>query len=213
MLKSLLMLFSFALLSAGNAHADRTLEQSIERLQHEWAIVNYQTPKDQKESAYKTLSDMAHEVTQRNPGRAEPMIWEAIILSSYAGAKGGLGALSLVKQSRDLLLSAEKIDPRSLNGSIYTSLGSLYYKVPGWPIGFGDHDKAKEYLNKALQMNPTGIDPLYFYGDLMLDEGNYAKAAEFFKRALTAPPRPGREDADAGRRIEIQAGLRKAEQK
>jgi len=111
------------------------------------------------------------------------------------------------------LLAAEKINPNALNGSIYTSLGSLYYKVPGWPIGFGDKKKAREYLEKALQLNPTGIDPNYFYADFLSGQGEYAKAVEYYKKALAAPARPGREDADAGRRQDVEEGLKTAEKK
>ena len=42
---------------------------------------------------------------QEYPGRAEPLIWHGIILSSLAGAKGGLGALGLAKEARDQLLA------------------------------------------------------------------------------------------------------------
>ena len=138
------------------------------------------------------------------------MIWEAIILSGYAKAKGGLGALKFAEQARDLLIASLKIDPNALQGSANTSLGSLYYKVPRWPIGFGDHKKAREHLEKALAINPTGIDPNYFYADFLLQEGESAKAAEYFNRALAAPPRPGREDADEGRKSDIMEGLKKA---
>ncbi len=52
------------------------------------------------------------------------------MLSTYAGAKGGLGALSLAKKSRAVLESALMIDDQALQGSAYTSLGALYAKVP-----------------------------------------------------------------------------------
>ena len=199
------------LLSINPAFAEGGLDSSIEQLQHAWAKANYQTPKDGQEAAFKALAEEAHQVSAANPGHAEPMIWEAIILSGYAKAKGGLGALKIAEQSRDLLLAAEKINPQALNGSAYTSLGSLHYKVPGWPLGFGDKKKARNYLEKALQINPTGIDPNYFYGDFLVSQGEQAKAAEYFKKALNAPPRPGREDADAGRKAEIQEALQKIE--
>ena len=141
------------------------------------------------------------------------MVWEAIILSSYAKFAGGLSALSKAKAARDLLERAEKIDPAALNGSIYTSLGSLYYKVPRWPIGFGDKKKARAYLEKALQINPDGIDPNYFYGDFLLEQGEYAKARTYLEKALASPPRNGREDADQGRRTEVEQDLEKANQK
>ena len=97
-----------------------------------------------------------------------------------------------------------------LNGSIYTSLGSLYYQVPGWPIGFGNDDKAEKYLKKALALNPDGIDANFFYGDYLLEEGRYQEAVAALEKALHAPARPEREIADAGRRAEIQAKLKQA---
>ena len=109
-------------------------------------------------------------------GRAEPQIWYGIIAASYAGARGGLGALSLAKDAKKALEQALEIDPKALDGSAYTSLGSLYYQVPGWPIGFGNDDKAREMLDKALALNPDGIDSNYFMGDFLYRKGDYAAA-------------------------------------
>jgi len=132
-------------------------------------------------------------------------VWEGIVLSTYAGAKGGLGALSLAKKSRDCLLEATKIDPAALRGSAYTSLGALYYKVPGWPLGFGDEDKAASYLHKALELNPDGMDPNYFLGELLFEQGKYSGSLQHLQKALAAAARPDRPIADAGRRAEIDA--------
>src|SRR5690606_27578047 len=107
----------------------------------------------------------------------------------------------------------ETIDPSALNGSVYTSLGSLYYHVPGWPIGFGDDKRAGEYLKKALAINPDGIDPNFFYGDFLIEEGDYQQAIAVLQHALEAPPRPGREVADEGRRAEILKAIEKAKDK
>lgn len=204
-----------ALLFAANTAFAETipLDASIEKLQHDWATANYQTPEKNKEEVFKKLSEQAHQVSAGNPGRAEPLIWEAIILSGYAKVKGLFGDASVAQKARDLLFDAEKINPQALNGSIYTTLGSLHYKVPGWPISFGDKKKAREYLEKSLQINPDGIDPNYFYADFLLDRGEYAKSLEYFKKALNAPARPGREDADAGRKADIQAGIKEVEKK
>jgi len=204
---TLLLAFSSQFAAAQEA---APLNSAIAELQHEWAKANYQTPEGQQEPAFKALEDKAHQVSAHYPGKAEPLVWEAIVLAGYAKAHGGLGALDAVKSARELLQRAEKIDPTALDGSVYTSLGSLYAKVPGWPLSFGSKEKARAYLEKALQLNPNGIDPNYFYGDLLLEEGEYAKAAEYLRKALNAPPRPGRADADAGRRHEAQEALDKA---
>ncbi|WP_370634336.1 tetratricopeptide repeat protein [Methylophilus sp. Leaf408] len=193
--------------------ADEKLDGSIASLQHEWAKANYSTPKDAQESAFKNLSEEAHLITERNANAPEALIWEGIANAGYAKAKGGLGALKLAEKARDLLLAAEKSNPNALQGSAYTSLGSLYYKVPGWPIGFGDKKKAKAYLEKALQINPAGIDPNFFYADFLSEQGEYKQAIPYYEKALVASPRIGREDADAGRRAEVEAGLKLAKSK
>jgi Tfp pilus assembly protein PilF len=113
-----------------------------------------------------------------------------------------LGALGLVKQAKASLEQALAADPQALAGSAYTSLGSLYYQVPGWPLGFGDDDKAEAMLKQALTLNPDGIDPNYFYGDFLQRNRRYAEARVVLEKALQAPDRPGRASADAGRRAE-----------
>jgi tetratricopeptide (TPR) repeat protein len=208
----MMLLLSFITLSSP-VFADERLDAEIARIQHDWAKANYQTPKDAQESAFKALTEEAHQITVNNPNAPEALIWEGISFSGYAKAKGGIGALKLAEKARDLLLAAEKINPQVLQGSAYTSLGSLYYKVPGWPIGFGDKKKARSYLEKAIQANPTGVDPNYFYADFLNVQGEHAKAVEYYKKALAAPARLGREDADAGRKKEIEDALKALEVK
>lgn len=179
-------------------------------LSEDWAKIKYQMPQDQRVAALEALNGQASSLVAAHPGDAAPLVWQAIILSTTAGEKGGLGALSLVKQAKKLLEQAEAIDPDALDGSVYTSLGSLYYQVPGWPIGFGSDKKAKAYLRKALAVNPDGMDPNYFYGDFLLQAREYPAAVAAFERALAAPARAQRPIADAGRRSEIETALAKA---
>lgn len=197
-----------ALASVGIAgYADETAD--IQMLQTRWAEIKYQTPEADQEKAFVALVAQAEQLRTANT-QAPYLIWEAIIRSTYAGAKGGLGALDQVKQAKTLLEQAIKLDPAALNGSAYTSLGSLYYQVPGWPVGFGDDKKAKEMLEKGLSYNPDGIDSNYFYGDYLLEQKNYQQALLAFEKALKAAPRPGRESADAGRKGEIESAMAKA---
>jgi len=197
-------------LSWGPARAGDALGQAILDLQHRWAVANYQTPEGAKEDAFAALAERAHAVTAAFSGRAEPLVWEGIILSTYAGVKGGLGALGLAGDAKDRFEAAAAIDPNALNGSIYTSLGILYHEVPGWPLSFGDDDKARAYLKRSLSINPTGIDPNYFYGKFLLDQDEYAAAVKALDKAAKAPDRPGRPLADRGRRAEVQAKLEEA---
>ena len=186
-----------------------TPAEDVVRLQQQWEQIRYKTPVDAQEQALERLTAEAQKAASQPPPNADVLIWYAIIESSYAGAKGGLGALSHAKNARKSLEQALGVNPDALSGSAYTSLGSLYYQVPGWPIGFGDEKKAQEYLRKGLAVNPDGIDPNYFYGDYLYRKGDYAEATRYLNKALQAAPRPGRKIADEGRRSEVEQLLEK----
>ena len=186
-------------------------QQSLQLLQSRWAEINYQLPAAQREAEFAKLAAEADTLVRSNPQDAEFYIWRGIILSTYAGAKGGLGALDLVKQSKASLEQAVALDPKALEGSAYTSMGALYYQVPGWPIGFGDDEQAEKLLKQALQLNPNGIDPNYFYGDFLFRQKRYSEAKLALEKAQAATARPGREVADRGRQAEIAALLAKVQ--
>ncbi|ARU30022.1 hypothetical protein CBR65_09735 [Cellvibrio sp. PSBB006] len=204
MLKIIFTLMIVCLSAVISAEA---LPTDIVYLQTRWAEIKYQLPEGQQEKAFSTLVSEAEKMRINHPQEASYLIWEGIIRSTYAGAKGGLGALDQVKQAKQLFEQAIALAPDAIAGSAYTSLGSLYYQVPGWPLGFGDDKKAKTMLLKGLSYNPEGIDANYFYGDFLLNQKQYQQALQVFEKALLAPPRGGRELADEGRKKEIEAGM------
>jgi len=207
MFKSFMYTSIFFFAVTGSGHAASNLDTDIQELQTSWAIAKYKIPEDKQDIAFEKLTQHAATISKQHMDKAEPLIWQAIIISTHAGVNGGLDALSKVKEARDLLEKAKFINANALNGSVYTSLGSLYYQVPGWPLGFGDDDKAEEYLKKALQLNPKGIDPNFFYADFLIDDGKEQEAIPYLKKAISAPARPARPIADAGRRAEARDKL------
>ena len=200
-------------LSLISSFAIAGVEEDVSTLQKEWEKVKYQSPESSHEKGFESLIKEANQLVAQNPNRAEILIWQGIVESSYAGAKGGLGALAHVKNAKKTFEKALEINPAALDGSAYTSLGSLYYQVPGWPIGFGDDKKAAEYLKKGLSTNPDGIDPNYFYADYLFRSGDYSGAEKSLRKALQAPAINGRKVADDGRRKEINQLLEKVAEK
>jgi tetratricopeptide (TPR) repeat protein len=199
------------MLAAATAFAG--VDDDVAQMRRTWERIKYESPASDQEQALEKLAHQAEKVMNEYPASAEAAIWHGIVEASYAGAKGGLGGLSAAKIARKSLEQALALDPNALQGSAYTSLGTLYYQVPGWPIGFGDDKKALELLRKGLALNPDGIDPNYFYGDYLFRTGDYEGAEAALGKALQAPPRPGRQLADEGRRKEAQELLNKVREK
>jgi len=182
-------------------------------IQSRWAEIRYATAERDQADAYAALVESIAAAREKAPGDLRLTVWEGIVLASQAGAQGGLGALSLAKRAKADFEAVIAIDGSVLDGSAYTSLGSLYYQVPGWPLGFGDDDKAAELLQQGLAIAPDGIDANYFYGDFLLDQKRHREAVAVLEHAMAAPDRPGRASADAGRREEIRAALERARAK
>ena len=162
-----------AVLSPLSAQAITT-DDALASLQEQWAVIKYQTPDHaQQEQAISALAVQAEQLSRNTPGNAVPLLWQAIILSTQADIENNMHSLDEARQARDLLLQAEKLNQQAPGGVVYTSLGVLYYKVPGWPIGFGDNKIARHYLERGLAMSPDGLDENFFYGDFLYQMGEF----------------------------------------
>jgi len=205
-----LTLFSISAISQNSGDMREDITATISSLQSRWAIANYELKGDKQLKAFEQLISDVEAATNEQANEAGIWVWSGIIKSTFAGVKGGLGALKFAKAAKVDLDQAISIDGNVLQGSAYTSLGTLYYQVPGWPIGFGDGDKAEGLLKKAIAINPDGIDSNYFYAQYLLSEKHYSKAEQHLLIAQNAAPRLQRPLADKGRQAEIAVLLAEA---
>ena len=184
------------------------MDGDVMRINNAWAHIRYQV-KDRSAqfNQLAALEGEADKVVQKYPGKAEPLLWKGIVVSEEAARASTFRQLGLATRARDILSKAYAINPRVADGGAAMSLGVLYYKVPGWPIGFGSTAKARNFFQQALQQDPRGLDNNYFYGDFLAQEGDSAHARQFLLRALQAPTNNNRPVWDAGRRAEVRARL------
>lgn len=215
MLKALpALILSLALISVlcPNAEAADKLQNALSNLEYEWATAKYKLPtKSAKLNELSKLEEKADTIARDNPRSADAKIWQAIILATHANVTKSLSGLPKVEKAKELLEESLKINPRAMEGSAHMTLGSLYYQVPGWPISYGDDDKAEEHLKAALAINPNGLDTNYWYGAFLLDDKRPAEAVTYLQKALAAPVRPKRQIADEGRKHEVLKAIADAE--
>ena len=202
MLKFLQKVSVFIILSAF-VSISQAGSADVQSLYRQWADIRYQQKSDEREAMFESLREEAEHLTDAHPEDANIWIWRGIINSTYAGEVGGLSALSVIKEAKRNLEKALEIDASALSGSAYTSLGVLYYQVPGWPLSFGDDDEAEELLKKGLAINPQGIDSNFFYADFLINQGRKKEAKSYLDIAENATDRNDRPIADKGRRAEI----------
>ncbi len=185
----LFVLISLWLVLIPSSPAAPALE-SIQRVGQRWDEIAYHWPKPQQAHGLKVLLRDIQHLKNQLPGRAEPLIWEAIVLVTQASLDPGLSALNMVEKAKDLLLRAVKIDPSAMHGAAYLTLACLYYKVPGWPLSFGNPQKAEQYFQKALTLNPDGIESHYYYGHYLDKFGRTQEAFAQFQQVTQLPPDP-----------------------
>jgi tetratricopeptide (TPR) repeat protein len=202
------VLFAIAGFRVLPAQAADAADAEVHRLQSTWEAIKFGVPEgDEQTKQMNALGDDADAVAAKFPDRPEVLIWDGIITSERASLASAFSALGLAKRARDILQNAYEMAPAKLDAGATTSLGVLYYRVPGFPIGFGDKAKARQLLEQATKLAPTGLDAWYFYGDFLYEQKEYSKAAEVFHHALSIPQHPDRPVWDKNRRLVIEERL------
>ena len=212
------LLSLIALLVAGpcasSSQAADTSSPEVHRLQTKWEAIKFGVPEgDEQTKQMNALGEEADSVAAHFPGMPEALIWDGIITSERASIASTFYALGFAKRARDILEQAYNMDPAKLDAGATTSLGVLYYRVPGFPIGFGDKAKARRLLEQAVKLAPNGLDAWYFYGDFLYTQNEFPKAAEVFQHALKIPAHPDRPLWDKNRRLVIEELLAKIQEK
>jgi tetratricopeptide (TPR) repeat protein len=184
-----------------------SFEETFQGLEDEWGEIFYHLQPDQQADKFKSLLPRVQELKLRNPQRAEPLILEAVVLCTLAASDWGISSLTRLSQARDLLVESIDLNPKAMDASAFITLGNLYFRLPGWPISYGDNQIARQYLEAAHKMFPDNLDSNYFLGDFWLREGNFDTALPYFEKADRAPIRYNQRLSDSKIKQELQSAL------
>ncbi|MDD5036934.1 MAG: hypothetical protein PHE55_19585 [Methylococcaceae bacterium] len=195
------------LLEFDAAWADDNLDQSTRILSDEWSEIFYHQPENRQAEQFKALLPRIKTLQANHPHHAEPLILEAITLCTLAASEWGISSLSRLNEARRLLIESIDVNPKAMGASAYITLGNLYFRLPGWPISYGDHEQARQYLEAGVKLYPHGLDSNYFLGDYWLSRGEYDKALFYLEKADQAPIRPHQRLSDTRIKQELEQAL------
>jgi len=88
---------------------------------------------------------------ERDPKLAAAQYYYALNLGQLARTKS-IGALRLVSQMESALKQALKLDAEIDFAGPHRSLGLLYRDAPGWPASIGSRSRARQHLEKAVEL-------------------------------------------------------------
>ncbi len=216
MVKQLRIIFSFILtviISVSLNASSAKMDAAMQPLKQEWAEIKYTIAEKQKRSQLESLIKRVDAVAASYPNEVQPIVWRGTMLSTMASLKSGFSALSSAKKAKKDLELALRQDASAEKGYAHVILGALYSRVPGKPIGFGSKEKAKHHLLTALQMDPDGLDANFFYGEFLLEQGEFVAAKKYFEVAQKSPVNLENKTLDIGRRQEIAKAMSVVNQK
>ncbi|MBE0470545.1 MAG: hypothetical protein IBX55_13690 [Methyloprofundus sp.] len=161
-----------------------SMDERVSEIEGSWVDTREIQAIPERKNIFLQLVNDITDVVVDFPSQAEPLILKSAILLTMAEDASSFVALALVNEAKDLLQKAIGINPKASQGSALVTLGVLYYKVPSWPIAFGDNSEAEAYLLKALEVDPEGIGSNYYYGEFLLEQGKKEQAVSFLNKAL-----------------------------
>lgn len=132
--------------------------------------------KDSRIKIYQKSIDAADKAIQEDSKSVLAHFWKA----AAVGKQGlDIGVTKALKSARPMRESLEIVlgnDEKFEYGGAHRALGRLYYELPGWPLSFGDNDKALEHLKKSMNLFPDHLGNRIYYAQMLLKKGQKEEA-------------------------------------
>lgn len=187
MWRTLLLLLMGAGAQIIASQASAAFPDDLRGIAQQWASARYELSGEARKVKMREVIKAADAFVLKYPDEAESHLWAGVVHCSLAEIESKLTALGLVKECRAKLEKSLALDPNVEDGYAYGVLGTLYARVPGWPLSFGDKKKADQLLLQGVTIAPTGMNTNYFYAKFLYDQGDISRAREYCARAVSAP--------------------------
>jgi tetratricopeptide (TPR) repeat protein len=146
-----------------------------------------QAPDEQKKVAELGVK-MAQVLLERDAKSVDATYLMGLNLLLYAQSKGVLDTLFALQKVKGYMEAARELNPRYLYSSPSIGLGALYMFAPGFPVAFGDSEKAGKYFLEAAKAEPRQTTPWLLLGAVYAKQGDAARSLESFKKVRKVAP-------------------------
>jgi tetratricopeptide (TPR) repeat protein len=136
----------------------------------------------------KLIHKLGREMIAMQPERGEGHLWVGSAIGMIGLAHGVLNSLQLIPEMKGSLEKAEKIAPTYFDGTPYSVQARLYTMLPGFPVSIGNREKARELIDKALEVAPNNVLYMLYKADLLWAQGRIAEAIAEAERVSRTEP-------------------------
>lgn len=149
---------------------------------------------DEEVKYYQEAIDVSRKAIKEHPGKPGPHYWLGMACGLMGAAKGGIGALPYVDETRQQMEMVLQLDSTYDYGGAYRILGRMYALLPG--IVGGDYEKAEEMLRKACQLGPKYLLNHLYLADVYMQTDRPNKAENVLQQVVTTSTMSGLEPED-----------------
>ena len=165
----------------------RSSKVTAELARLKFANAEVETEKSKRIELYKGCIVTADKALAINANEVGALYWKAVAIGKLSEESGILNALRMTRPMEQLFLRVIALDENFDSAGAHKALGRMYYKLPGFPISFGNKEKALFHLKRAHTLFPNDIITRAFYAEVLLDMGRVQEAREHAIFILAIP--------------------------
>ncbi len=143
-----------------------------------------------KKKLYSTIGiKYADETIKKFPKSPDGWVRKGIFIGTYAITVGVLNVLKYAPEMIKNLQKAYQLNKRYYYAMPCQVLGRVYFKLPPFPLSYGDINKAARYLYEALKIAPSFAHIYVYLAELEAERGNKKLALKFLDKIAQIHPK------------------------
>ncbi|MDC8445477.1 MAG: TRAP transporter TatT component family protein [Nitrosomonas sp.] len=153
----------------------------------ECANADVEREKNKRMALYNNCLETADKALAGNADEIVALYWKAVAMGKLSEEMGILNSLRMTRPMEKLFLRVIALDEHYDNAGGHKALGRMYFRLPGFPVSFGNKEKAVFHLRRALALYPRDIIARAFYAEALYDMGKKQEAIQLAEAIVATP--------------------------